>query len=68
MSASNSPHVSSVRITENTGGFLCGHPLGYLAVEVGVQLLPLHPLELVLRVEFLNISQTHQMNMNDENL
>ena len=55
---SNSPHVGSVGIAENTGGLLCGHPLGHLRVEVCVELLALHPLELVLRVEFLNITQT----------
>ena len=54
LSASNSPHVTGLCITEDTGGLLGGHPLGYLAVEVGVQLLPLHALELVFGVEFLN--------------
>lgn len=57
VSVSNSPKVGSVCTAENTGCLLSCHPLGYLNVEVGVQLLPLHPLQLVFGVEFLKFLQ-----------
>ena len=49
----DSPSLGLVSIAQNTSGLLRGHPLGHLGVELGVELLLLHPLELKLRVKFL---------------
>lgn len=50
----DSPILCLVSVAEDTGGLLRGHPLGHLGVELGVELLLLHPLELELSVKFLN--------------
>ena len=49
----HSPALRLLRVAEDTGGLLRGHPLRHLGVELGVQLLLLHALELKLGVKFL---------------
>ena len=49
----NSPSLCLVSVAEDTGGLLRGHPLRHLGVELRVELILLHPLELKLGIKFL---------------
>ena len=49
----HSPSLGLVSVAEDAGGLLCGHPLRHLGVELSVQLILLHTLELKLGIKFL---------------
>ena len=49
----HSPSLCLVCVAKDTGGLLRGHPLRHLGVELRVELILLHPLELKLGIKFL---------------